>query len=312
MEPQSPPVRPSEPEPWPALPLEAWADTCRTLHLWTQVVGKVRLARAPHVNHWWQVTLYLTSRGLTTSPIPHGPRTFQVDFDFVSHELLVRTSEGRTAALALRPRSVADFHAELQAMLGALHVPVTIWTMPQEIEDPVPFDRDTRLRAYDPEHAHRFWRALVQADRVLQRFRAGFLGKCSPVHFFWGSFDLAVTRFSGRRAPEHPGGVPHMADRVTREAYSHELSSAGWWPGGGACPSPPSTPTPTPSRPASASYPVRPAAARYEPGLGEFLLPYDAVRTAADPDATLLEFLQSTYEAAAERGGWDRGALERG
>ena len=222
---------------WPGLPFEEWRETLATLHMWTQVVGKVRLAQAPHLNHWWQVPLYVTSRGLTTSPMPHGRRTFQADFDFVDHRLRVETSEGESRELALAPRTVADFYGEFESSLKGLGLEVKIWTTPVEVPDPVPFERDEAHKSYDPEYANRFWRALVQSERVFQRFRSGFAGKSSPVHFFWGSFDLAVTRFSGRRAPEHPG-APGVADSVTREAYSHEVSSAGFWPGGPALPEP--------------------------------------------------------------------------
>jgi hypothetical protein len=302
----------SEPagEVWPELPLAAWAETRDTLHLWTQVVGKVRLALAPMVNHWWQVPLYVTCRGLTTSPVPYGTRTFQVNFDFIKHRLLILTSDGREESFPLRPGSVAGFHAEVTGRLRALGIEVRIWTTPVELEDPVPFEADRRHAAYDAGYAHRFWHVLVQADRVLAAFRARFLGKVSPVHFFWGSFDLAVTRFSGRPAPRHPG-APNVADSVTREAYSHEVSSCGFWPGAGgldamfyayAYPQPPGF----------ADVTVRPAAASYSRDLGEFVLPYDALRRAEAPDATLLEFLQGTYAAAADLADWDRAALERG
>ena len=295
---------------WPALPFDGWRETCATLHMWTQVVGKVRLARAPHVNHWWQVPLYVTSRGLTTSPMPHGQRTFQVDFDFIDHRLLVATSEGDSREMRLAPRTVADFYGEFASTLKGLGLEVKIWTTPVEVPDPVPFEKDETHKSYDPEYANSFWRALVQSERVFQRFRSGFAGKCSPVHFFWGSFDLAVTRFSGRRAPEHPG-APGVADSITREAYSHEVSSAGFWPGGPALPEPIfySYAYPEPAGFDSAS--VGPAAAYYNTDFKEFVLPYEAVRTSADPDAALLDFLQTTYEAAAARAHWDRDSLER-
>src|SRR6266852_7741581 len=219
-------------EAWPSLPLEAWQDTYATLHMWMQIVGKIRLALCPLENHWWNVTLYVTSHGLTTSPIPFGSGDFQIDFDFIDHQLKIETSHGGTRSLALAPRSVADFYRETMAALAALEIQVSIWTTPVEVPNPIPFEQDTEHRSYDPEYAQRFWRVLVQADRMLKQFRAGFLGKVSPVHFFWGSFDLAVTRFSGRPAPPHPG-APNVADSVTREAYSHEVSSCGFWPGGG-------------------------------------------------------------------------------
>jgi hypothetical protein len=302
---------PHSPDPWPALPLADWADTYATLHRWAQVVGKVRLARLPWVNHSWHVTLYVTARGLTTGPMPHGTRTFQIDFDFVDHRLPVRTSDGGVRSLELRPRSVADFYRELMATLRDLGAETTIDPRPNELADATPFAEDEAHAAYDPEAARRFWRVLVQADRVLTAFRARFLGKCSPVHFFWGSFDLAVTRFSGRPAPRHPGGVPHLPDWVVRDAYSHEVSSAGFWPGGGAVPYPAFY---SYAYPEPAGFPqaaVGPAGAFYSPDLREFVLPYDAVRTAASPDGTLLEFLEGTYRAAADLGRWDRAALER-
>ncbi len=297
-------------EEWPSLPLADWRDTCATLQLWTQVIGKIRLAQAPLINHWWQVPLYVTSRGLTTSPIPYRARTFQIDFDFIGHRLTIGTSDGATAGFALRPSAVADFYSEVMERLKALGLDIRIWTTPVEIPDPIPFETDRVHGAYDPDYAHRFWRVLVQADRVFTAFRARFIGKASPVHFFWGSFDLAVTRFSGRRAPPHPGS-PGVADRITGEAYSHEVSSCGFWPGGAGL-----------EQPIFYSYayaepagfkdaPVRPNAARYARELGEFILPYDEVRHAGAPEETLLEFLQSTYEAAAGLAHWDRAALER-
>jgi hypothetical protein len=296
---------------WPALPLAAWRDTYDTLHRWAQLVGKTRLALAPMENHWWHTTLYVTARGLTTSPIPYAHRAFEVTFDFVDHNLVVRTGDGATRALALVPRSVADFYREYTRILDALGLRVRIWPVPVEVERPIPCDEDNVHASYDAESAHRFWRALTQADRVLKAFRGRFLGKSSPVHFFWGSFDLACTRFSGRRAPEHPGGVPNVPDWVTREAYSHECISAGWWPGGGPVQEPSFYAYAYPEPKGLAEAPVRPAAATYHPGMREFLLPYDAVRTAERPDETLLDFLQSTYDAAADLAGWDRAALER-
>ncbi len=301
----------SSTEVWPALPLDDWKDTYATLHMWTQIVGKIRLALTPWINHSWHTTFYVTARGLTTSPIAHGTRIFQIDFDFIDHQLLIQTHDGARRALVLRPRSVAAFYHELFAALTELGIDVRIHPLPNEVPDAVPFDRDEQHAAYDAEYANRFWRILVQADRVFTAFRARFIGKCSPVHFFWGSFDLAVTRFSGRPAPTHPGGVPHLPDAVAREAYSHEVSSCGFWPGGGPVPYPAfysyAYPAPAGFRDAV----VRPAAAGYHAELGEFLLPYDAVRTAAEPDRVLLDFLQSTYEAAANLGAWDRAALEQ-
>jgi uncharacterized protein DUF5996 len=299
------------PEAWPPLPLAAWSDTAATLHLWTQIVGKIRLAQSPWINHSWHVTLYVTARGLGTSPIPHGDRVFEIDFDFIDHRVVVRASDGRTASLALRPQSVATFYRRLMDEMESLGLHVDIHRRPNEVPDPIRFDRDEVHRAYDAEYANRFWRVLVQADRVFKAFRARFIGKCSPVHFFWGAPDLAVTRFSGRRAPEHPGGVPNLPDRVTREAYSHEVSSCGFWPGGGPVPSAAFYSYAYPEPPGFAQATVRPAAASYNGDLKEFILPYGAVRESASPDDTLLEFLQSTYEAAAGLGRWDRAALER-
>ena len=295
---------------WPSLPFAEWRETCATLHRWTQVVGKIRLAQAPLINHWWQVPLYVTSRGLTTSPIPYGARSFQIDFDFIAHRLMIRTSDGRAEGLALRPLSVADFHGEVIERLKALGIEVRIWTTPVEIPDPIPFEQDRQHGAYDADYANRFWRVLVQADRVLTAFRARFIGKASPVHFFWGSFDLAVTRFSGRRAPLHPG-APNVVDLVTREAYSHEVSSCGFWPGGAGFEQPMFYSYAYAEPAGFKDAPVRPAAASYAREMGEFILPYDAVRQAAAPDETLLDFLQSTYEAAATLAHWDRAALER-
>jgi hypothetical protein len=295
---------------WPPLPDTLWDDTLATLHLWTQIAGKIRLAQTPWVNHGWHVALYVTTRGLTTSPIPYGARTFQIDFDLVFHQLLLQTSDGRTVGFALDAQPIAVFYARVMESLRRLDVHVTIHPRPNELPDPVRFDEDTRPRVYDREHATRFWQILVEADRVLKRFRARFTGKCSPVHFFWGAADLAVTRFSGRPAPVHPGGVPNLPDRVTREAYSHEVSSAGFWGGGnGTPPAFYSYAYPEPVGFAAAS--VSPADAFYSSELREFVLPYEVVRRAASPDDTLLQFLQSTYEAAADLGRWDRGALER-
>jgi hypothetical protein len=298
------------PAPWPELPYERWKDACLTLQLWTQIVGKIRLVKTPWINHSWQVTLYLTARGLTTSPIHDAGRALQIDFDFVEHALFVRSSDGGVRRIALQPRSVADFHAAALASVRELGFDVTIDGHPNEVEEPIPFSRDTKHASYDPEMANRFWRVLLSSHRVLQQFRSGFLGKCSPVHFFWGSFDLAVTRFSGRRAPLHRGGSPGLPDDVTREAYSHEVSSAGFWPGGGPIDHASFYSYAYPEPPGFAERRVQPAAAYYFEDFGQFLLPYEAVRTAADPDAALLAFLQSTYAAAADLGGWDRAALE--
>jgi hypothetical protein len=295
---------------WPSLPFEEWGETCATLHMWTQVVGKVRLAQAPHVNHWWQVPLYVSARGLTTSPVPYGHRTFQIDFDFIAHRLAIETSDGDAREMGLAPRTVADFYRELTSRMRELGLDVKIWTTPVEVPDPVPFERDETHKSYDPEYANRFWRALVQSERVFQRFRSGFTGKCSPVHFFWGSFDLAVTRFSGRRAPQHPG-APGVADSITREAYSHEVSSAGFWPGGAALPEPIFYSYAYPEPEGFKDFSAGPEQAYYNTDFKEFVLPYEAVRVADDPDGALLRFLDDTYEAAASLGNWDRASLER-
>jgi hypothetical protein len=296
-------------EAWPALPYPAWKDTCRTLHLWTQIVGKVRLAQTPWLNHSWQSPLYVTARGLGTGAVPHGGRLIDLEFDFIDQALRIRT-DGPTADIPLQPMPVSEFYGQVMAALGDLEVPVLIHAAPNELPECVPFARDDALRAYDPEWATRFWRALVQADRVMKRFRTGFIGKASPVHFFWGSFDLAVTRFSGRRAPPHPGGVPHLPDAVAREAYSHEVSSAGFWPGGDGCEEAVFYSYAYPEPPGFRDAVLEPLQARFEGKLGEFLLPYDAVRTSADPDVTLLAFLQSSYAAAADAAHWDRANLE--
>jgi hypothetical protein len=298
---------------WPALPLADWRDTCDTLHMWTQIVGKTRLALAPMVNHWWHVTLYVSARGLTTSRMPYGDRGFEVAFDFLAHVLTVDTDDGRRWSMELRPQSVARFYREYMAGLRSLGLDVRIWPHPVEVREAIPFPDDDRHASYDPEAAQRFWRALAQADRVLHEFRGRFLGKCSPVHFFWGSFDHACTRFSGRGAPSHPGGIPNLADRISREAYSHECMSVGWWPGTSETSVPDAAfyayayPEPT----GYAEARIEPGDARYDQGFRLWVLPYDAVRTATDPDATVLAFLQSRYEAAADLGGWDRAALER-
>jgi Family of unknown function (DUF5996) len=295
---------------WPPLPLAAWQDSAATLQLWTQIVGKVRLAQTPWLNHSWQTALYVTVRGLTTSPIPNGDQSFATDFDFLAHRLVITTSWGAERQIKLQPMTVADFYAATLAALAELGIHPRFHPTPNELPEVIPFDSDVMHHSYDADSVYRFWRVLARTDRVFKLFRTGFLGKASPVHFFWGSFDLAVTRFSGRRAPLHPGGVPHLPDPVTREAYSHEVSSAGFWPGGGGIDYPAfySYAYPTPAGFAAAK--VRPDAAFFHPPLGEFILPYDAVRTARDPDRTLLEFLQSTYEAAAVTGNWDRAALE--
>jgi hypothetical protein len=294
---------------WPELEYRSWSATLATLHLWTQVVGKVRLALTPWVNHSWQVPLYVTARGLGTSPIPWGAEVFEVDFDFVSHELWVRTSRGDERSFPLEPQSVADFYGRTLEVLRSLGITVSLYEVPSELPDPIRFSEDRLHATYDPAASHRFWRALLQAQRVFHLFRTGFLGKVSPVHFFWGSFDLAVTRFSGRSAPPHPGGVPGLPDAVAREAYSHEVSSAGFWPGNDVFPQAVfysyAYPEPRGFRTWS-----MPASSYYEAKLGEFVLPYERVRTAADPDAALLEFLSATYAAAAETAAWDRERLE--
>ena len=298
-----------DPSAWPELPYRAWSDTYATLHLWTQVVGKIRLAQTPWVNHSWHVTLYVNARGLTTTPIPYRTQAFEIQFDFHRHELEIALSDGRVKRLPLRPQPVAAFHAAVIAALADLGISVHITEYPCEIPEAIPFSRDTVHDSYDAEYAHRFWQVLVQADRVFKSFRARFAGKCSPVHLFWGGLDLAVTRFSGRRAPEYTGKVPGLAIEVMREAYSHEVSSAGFWPGSAAVDASfYSYAYPTPA--GFKDEPVRPADAYFDTTLGEFLLPYAAVRLAPDPDAMLLDFLQSTYEAAARTAQWDRDALE--
>ena len=295
---------------WPELPYEAWKATYETLHMWTQIVGKVRLACMPWLNHCWQVTLYPTARGLTTGRMPYAPDALQLDFDFLAHELVVRTSRGEQRAIALVPRSVADFHRAVMQALDAVGMPVRIYGRPVEVESRLPFEADEEHRSYDPEYAQRCWRILCSSADIFSRFRSRFYGKASPVHFFWGSFDLAVTRFSGRLAPPHPGGIPNLPDRVTRDAYSHEVSSCGFWPGGASAPYPLFYSYAYPEPDGFARSAAGPPEARYEPSLREFVLPYDAVRRSASPDEKLLGFLQATYEAAAERGRWDRKALE--
>jgi hypothetical protein len=296
---------------WPDLPLDAWRDTYATLHLWLQIVGKIRHAQGPRLNHCWGDTLYVTARGLTTSPIPDRDRIFEIDFDFIDHQVRIQADDGRSGAVALRPQSVAAFYKSLFDELGRVGVDVRIHRRPNEVADPIPFDRDETHASYDPEYANRFWRVLAESDRVFKQFRARFIGKCSPVHFFWGAPDLAVTRFSGRPAPRHPGGIPNLPDEVTREAYSHEVSSAGFWPGGGPVAHAAFYAYAYPEPPGFADAKVGPAGAFYSKDLREFLLPYDTVRRAASPDQTLLAFLQSTYEAAADLAGWDRRSLER-
>jgi hypothetical protein len=300
----------SDNEAWPELPLAAWRETRETLHMWTQIVGKVRRVLTPWINHSWGVALYVTARGLTTGPMYQGLRALQIDFDFIDHRLVVQSGDGQVRVMALEPRSVAGFHAEVLDQLADIGIRVRIAASPNEVLDPIPFARDETHASYDPVQAERFWRVLLQVQRVFQRFRAGFVGKSSPVHFFWGSFDLALTRFSGRRAPQHPGGVPNCPDWITREAYSHEVSSCGFWPGNDALPTPVFYAYAYPEPEGYAAAAVGPEPAFYNPDFREFMLPYDAVRTAAAPDAALLQFLQDSYERAATLGGWDRTALE--
>jgi hypothetical protein len=301
---------PTGPAPaWPPLPVAEWTPTRDTLQLWTQIVGKVRMASTPLLNHWWNVPLYVSARGLTTSLIPHGDRAFQIDFDLIAHRLVIAVTDGATSSIDLAPRTVADFYGEVMAALDALDLSTAIWPMPVEIPGAIPFDVDTQHASYDAEQVNRFWLALVQMDRVFTVFRSRFLGKVSPVHLFGGALDLAVTRFSGRTAPAHPGGAPNCGPRVMHEAYSHEVSSAGYWPGpdGEGVFYSYAYPAPEGFEEAAIDVPD----ARYDAALGEFTLPYEAVRTAPDPDQLLLSFLQSTYEAAADLAGWDRPALER-
>ncbi len=293
-------------EAWPPLPLAEWSATRDTLHMWTQIVGKVRLALSPLTNHWWEVPLYVSARGLTTSPIPYPLGIFEVEFDFIDHVLTIATSRGETKTMNLVPKSVARFYEEFMNHLASLGIEAKVWPMPVEVPNPIRFDRDTTHDSYDPQYANRCWRILATIDTIFKEFRARFIGKASPVHFFWGSFDLAVTRFSGRRAPERPG-----VDAITREAYSHEVISAGWWPGGGEFAAPMFYVYAAPEPPGFRASPVHPAQAFYHAQLGEFLLSYDNVRAANDPKAALVEFLQSTYEAGATLGKWDRTALER-
>lgn len=299
-------ARVAESEVWPSLPLAEWKETCETLHMWTQVVGKIRLAQTPLVNHWWNVPLYLTARGLTTTAMAYGERTFEIEFDFIDHNLIIRTSDGALGVLRLRPQSVASFYHEVMQRLRELDIDVKIWTMPVEIPDPVAFEKDEAHASYDAEYATRFWRILLQTAKVFEEFRARFIGKCSPVHFFWGSFDLAVTRFSGRPAPEREG-----ADPITREAYSHEVISHGFWPGSGPITQPAFYSYTAPEPPRLSEEKIRPEQAFYHQEMKEFLLYYDDVRQSASPEKALTEFLQSTYEAGARLADWDRAALER-
>jgi len=293
-------------ESWPALPLEAWADTCATLHMWTQVVGKIRLAQTPLVNHWWNVPLYVSPRGLTTTAMPYEDILFEMEFDFLDHKLRINCSNGSNNTVALEPKSVAVFYKQTMKALRDMGLKIQIWKMPVEIPDPIPFDEDEIHKSYDPEYAHRCWRILSRSDKLFQEFRSRFIGKCSPVHFFWGSFDLAVTRFSGRPAPPRPD-----ADVITREAYSHEVISHGWWPGQGPLGKAAFYSYTAPAPEGLADAKIRPANAFYSKDMSEFLLLYDDVRTAEDPDESLMEFLQSTYEAGANLAGWDRRSLER-
>jgi hypothetical protein len=293
-------------ENWPPLPLEDWKDTCATLHMWTQIVGKIRLAQTPLVNHWWNVPLYVSARGLTTTAMPYNQISFEMEFDFIDHNLMVKCSDGATREVPLGPKSVATFYQETMSVLRELGIEVHIWRMPVEIPDPIAFDEDYSHASYDPDYANRFWRILQQCERVMQEFRGGFIGKCSPVHFFWGSFDLAVTRFSGRPAPAKP-----EADLITREAYSHEVISHGWWPGQGPLGKPAFYSYTAPAPPGLSDVKLRPAKAFYSTDMSEYLMLYDDVRTATNPDAALMEFLQSTYEAGASLAEWDRAALER-
>lgn len=296
---------------WPELPLKEWQDTYDTLHLWSQIVGKTRLALAPMQNHWWQAALYVTSRGLGTSPMPYGDRTLEVEFDFIDHKLVAGTSDGVIQKIPLVPQTVADFYGRYVEMLRSIDIEVKLYPKPVEMENVIPFEDDRTHASYDAESAHRCWNALVQIDRVFKDFRGRFIGKCSPVHFWWGGFDLACTRFSGRRAPTHPGRIPNCPDYVMIEAYSHECSSSGWWPGGTGVDAPTFYSYVYPEPEGYSQAKIRPAEAEYHPVMQEWILPYDAVRTAPDPDRHLCDFLQSTYVAAATTGKWDRKALER-
>ena len=294
------------PECWPSLPLNSWKDTCATLHMWTQMVGKVRLRLTPLVNHWWNVPLYVNARGLTTSRIPYENRAFELWFDFIRHQLVLETSDGIVKTIALAPRSVAEFYEEFMAMLHATGVDIKIWRMPVEIPNPIPFDQDRVHRSYDPQSVEKFWRILLSVDSVLNQFRSKFIGKSSPVHFFWGSFDLAVTRFSGRRTPQRPG-----ADAITQEACSHEVSSVGFWPGGGDVKDAAFYSYMAPEPQGFKEALVQPNSAHYQKEVSEFLLMYEDVRRSESPTAALMQFCQSTYEAGARLANWDRAALER-
>jgi len=297
---------------WPELPYAAWKDTCETLQLWTQVIGKVRLALTPWLNHSWHVTLHVTTRGLGTPPIVYQGRAFTIEFDFIDHVLWLRTSDGHFRQLMLQPMTVAEFYADVMVALREIGIDVRINEMPNEISGAVPFPDDRTHASYDRDFAQKFWRVLLSSHEVFSHFRTGFLGKASPVHFFWGSFDLAVTRFSGRQAPPHPGGVPNLPDAVAREAYSHEVSSAGFWPGGGPIDYPAFYSYAYPAPDGFAAAKAQPPEALFSKELGEFILPYDAVRTAREPETVLMAFLQSTYQAAADLGKWDRKNLECG
>ena len=301
---------PSNRPDWPSIPYAEWRDSLETLQLWTQIVGKIRLIQTPWVNHSWHSALHVSARGLTTSLIALPERSIEIEFDFIDHRLLLRTTNGDVAAVPLVPQTVSVFYANVRAALRSVGVEVEINQTPNEVAEPIPFSEDDRHHSYDAAAAHRFWRALVQSSRVFNLFRTRFTGKCSPVHFFWGSFDLAVTRFSGRTAPPHPGGVPNLPDAVAREAYSHEVSSAGFWPGGGLIDYPAFYSYAYPEPPGYRGAPLRPEGAFFDSRMGEFILPYEVVRTADDPDTVLLDFLQATYEAAADQGAWDRPALE--
>lgn len=296
---------------WPSLPYQAWSDTCETIHMLSQIVGKTRLALTPQLNHWWNVALYCTATGFTTSPMPYGDGSFEVAFDFIAHALRIRRSDGAERVIPLQPQPIAEYYHDYLAVLADLGIRFHMLPRPVEVQTAIPFERDTQHAAYDAEWANRFWRVCLQVDRVLKEFRADFIGKSSPVHFFWGGFDFAITRFSGRRAPPHPGGIPNVADRVMVEAYSHEVSSAGFWPGNAFFPQSAFYAYAYPEPLGYNAVTARPAAAYYHPELHEFILPYEAVRTAASPNHAVKEFLQSTYEAAATLANWDRASLER-
>lgn len=301
----------AESEKWPSLSFHSWQPTYETLHMWFQIVGKIRLVQSPWINHSWHTTFYLSSRGMTTSPIPVRSGSFQIDFDFIDHTLTISKSDGQIKALPLQEESVADFYARLFEALAAMKLNISINTLPNEVPDAVPFEQDTQHCHYNPGDAHRCWRVLAGVDQIFKQFRSHYCGKCSPVHFFWGSFDLAVTRFSGRRAPTHPGGVPNLPDAVAQEAYSHEVSSCGFWPGSAEMPEPVFYSYAYPEPPSFAEAHVQPSGAHYNAGLGEFVLPYEELRESGQLESLLMDFLQTTYEAAADLGGWDRQLLER-